>query len=154
MHYLKLMITTRVLALHMVVRSVFCPPPHPHPTRVLELMVSAPRYIPVHSCSICLLSPPIRVLELIHEAKWLTRLDIAIPESAQAVLEQEGRFKKYRAHLELVLSEYRSVCKQVPESLQLLFEPHILHVQQQLQPGLSTLAWNSMNIGEWVGMLE
>ena len=101
-----------------------------------------------HSRLIHFPSPSTRVLELIHEAKWLTRLDIAIPESAQAVLEQEGRFKKYRAHLELVLSDYREVCQQVPESLQPLFEPHILHVQQQLQPGLSTLAWNSMNIGE------
>ena len=101
-----------------------------------------------HSRLIHFPSPSTRVLELIHEAKWLTRLDIAIPESAQAVLEQEGRFKKYRAHLELVLSDYRDVCQQVPESLQPLFEPHILHVQQQLQPGLSTLAWNSMNIGE------
>lgn len=92
-----------------------------------------------------------RVLELIHEAKWLTRLDIAIPDSAQSVLEQEGRFKKYRAHLELVLSDYRQVCKQVPPALQQLFQPHIDHVQQQLQPGLSTLAWNSMNIGECEG---
>jgi hypothetical protein len=49
------------------------------------------------------------VLELIHEAKWLTRLDIAIPEAAQSVLDQEGRFKNYRAHLELVLSDYRKV---------------------------------------------
>ncbi|XP_076466964.1 uncharacterized protein LOC143298129 [Babylonia areolata] len=95
-----------------------------------------------------------RVLELIHEAKWLTRLDIAIPESAQSVLDQEARFKKYRAHLELVLSEYRDVCRQVPRSLQPLFAPHILHVQQQLQPGLSTLAWNSMNIDAFLHQIH
>lgn len=91
-----------------------------------------------------------RVLELIHEAKWLTRLDIAIPESAQSVLEQEARFKKYRAHLELVLSEYSLVCQQVPHHLKSLFQPHINNVHQQLQPGLSTLAWNSMNIGQLI----
>ncbi|XP_070190368.1 uncharacterized protein [Littorina saxatilis] len=95
-----------------------------------------------------------RVLELIHEAKWLTRLDIAIPDSAQSVLEQEGRFKKYRAHLELVLSDYRQVCKQVPPALQQLFQPHIDHVQQQLQPGLSTLAWNSMNIDAFLHQIH
>lgn len=95
-----------------------------------------------------------RVLELIHEAKWLTRLDIAIPESAQSVLQQEGRFKKYRAHLELVLSEYRQVCQQVPGPLQPLFQPHITHVHQQLQPGLSTLAWNSMNIDAFLHQIH
>ncbi|XP_025098007.1 LOW QUALITY PROTEIN: dynein gamma chain, flagellar outer arm-like [Pomacea canaliculata] len=95
-----------------------------------------------------------RVLELIHEAKWLTRLDIAIPESAQSVLEQEARFKKYRAHLELVLSEYSLVCQQVPHHLKPLFQPHINNVHQQLQPGLSTLAWNSMNIDAFLHQIH
>ena len=50
-----------------------------------------------------------RVLELIHEAKWLTRLGIQIPESAAAIMAQESRFKNYKSHLELVLNEYRQV---------------------------------------------
>ena len=50
-----------------------------------------------------------RVLELIHEAKWMTRLGIQIPDSAMSVMEQEARFKNYKAHLQLVLSDYRSV---------------------------------------------
>ncbi|ESO89151.1 hypothetical protein LOTGIDRAFT_229063 [Lottia gigantea] len=95
-----------------------------------------------------------RVLELIHEAKWLTRLDIQIPESAMNIMQQEERFKSYKGHLELVLNEYRSVCESIPESLRDLFTPHIENVQQQLQPGLNTLAWNSMNIDAFLHQIH
>jgi len=91
-----------------------------------------------------------RVLELIHEAKWLTRLGIQIPDSAVSIMQQESRFKNYKSHLELVLNEYREVCESIPEPLVSLFKPHIEFVDQQLQPGLTTLAWNSMNIGKFV----
>jgi len=87
-------------------------------------------------------------LELIHEAKWLTRLGIQIPEVAACIMSQESRFKNYKSHLELVLNDYRTVCQSIPDPLRHLFAPHIEHVLQQLQPGLTTLAWNSMNIGK------
>ena len=48
------------------------------------------------------------------------------------------------------LSQCRDVCKSIPAPLSKLFSPHVQHVQQQLQPGLSTLAWNSMNIGQGI----
>lgn len=65
-------------------------------------------------------------------------------------MQQESRFKSYKSHLELVLNEYKEVCKSIPESLQNLFTPHITFVEEQLQPGLTTLAWNSMNIGMFI----
>lgn len=77
----------------------------------------------------------------------MTRLGIQIPEAANAIMQQESRFKNYKSHLELVLNEYRTVCNSIPEPLKNLFAPHIEFVEQQLQPGLNTLAWNSMNIG-------
>ncbi|XP_013393403.1 dynein gamma chain, flagellar outer arm-like [Lingula anatina] len=95
-----------------------------------------------------------RVLELIHEAKWLTRLGIEIPESAQSVLNQEDRFKSYKSHLELCLQEFHSVCNSIPESLKLLFKSHIEQVQLNFQPGLSTLAWNSMNIDAFLHQIH
>ncbi|XP_041355189.1 dynein gamma chain, flagellar outer arm-like isoform X3 [Gigantopelta aegis] len=95
-----------------------------------------------------------RVLELIHEAKWLTRLEVPIPESAAAIMQQEGRFKNYKSHLELVLTEYRKVCKSIPEPLRKLFTSHMEFVEQQLQPGLATLAWNSMNIDAFLHQIH
>ncbi|XP_052708586.1 uncharacterized protein LOC128183562 isoform X10 [Crassostrea angulata] len=95
-----------------------------------------------------------RVLELIHEAKWLTRLGIQIPDAAIAIMQQESRFKSYKSHLELVLNEYKEVCEAIPEPLQKLFTAHKDHVEQQLQPGLSTLAWNSMNIDAFLHQIH
>ncbi|XP_052089132.1 uncharacterized protein LOC127725852 isoform X10 [Mytilus californianus] len=95
-----------------------------------------------------------RVLELIHEAKWLTRLGIQIPDSATAIMQQESRFKSYKSHLELVLHEYKETCKCIPESLQNLFTPHTKYVEEQLQPGLTTLAWNSMNIDAFLHQIH
>ncbi|CAG5121565.1 unnamed protein product, partial [Candidula unifasciata] len=47
-----------------------------------------------------------RILELIQEVKWMTRLGIQIPKSALAVLEQEQKYKSYKSHLELVLKDF------------------------------------------------
>ena len=88
-----------------------------------------------------------RVIELIHEAKWLTRLGVGIPESAQQVLQQESRFKGYKDHLELCIKDFNDVCDSIPEALKGLFQGHVDKALQNFQPGLSTLAWNSMNIG-------
>lgn len=89
-----------------------------------------------------------RVLELMQEAKWLKRMNIQIPESASQIVQKESRFKGYHDHLQLCLNEYKSVCAAIPEALLILFKPHIDACLQNFQPGLSTLAWNSMNIGE------
>ncbi|XP_070568705.1 dynein axonemal heavy chain 5-like isoform X4 [Ptychodera flava] len=86
------------------------------------------------------------VLQLIHECRWMTRLGIGIPDSALQVMKQEQRFKNYKNHLELCLSEFHDVCSEITEPLRELFQPHVDGVIQSLQPGLTTLAWNSMNI--------
>ncbi|BFZ10052.1 hypothetical protein BsWGS_13093 [Bradybaena similaris] len=87
-----------------------------------------------------------RILELIQEVKWMSRLGIQVPNSALTVLEQEQKFKGYKSQLELVLKDFRKVCKSIPRPLLKMFSPHIDHVHQQFQPGLSTLTWSSMNI--------
>ena len=90
-----------------------------------------------------------RVLELIHESKWLSRLSIAIPDSAKEVLQQEARFKRYKDHLELCLKDFSDVCASIPQEMGSLFKMHVDRALQNFHPGLSTLAWNSMNIGQY-----
>ena len=63
---------------------------------------------------------------------------------------QENRFKNYKQHLEFVLKDYSSICALVVEPLKKLLLPHMESVIQYLQPGLSTLAWNSMNIDAYL----
>ncbi len=87
------------------------------------------------------------MIELIHEAKWLTRLGVQIPASAQEVLQQEARFKGYKDHLHLCIKDFDDVFDSIPEALKALFQGHVDRALQNFQPGLCTLAWNSMNIG-------
>ena len=53
----------------------------------------------------------VRVLELIHEAKWLNRLGITIPDAAQQIMRQEARFKSYNDHLQLCINEFKQVSR-------------------------------------------
>ncbi|XP_041462850.1 dynein heavy chain 8, axonemal-like [Lytechinus variegatus] len=87
-----------------------------------------------------------RVLQLVQECRWMKRLDIEIPESALAVAKQEQRFKSYMNHLELCLKEFKDICFKIREPVHGLFQTHTRAVLVALQPGLSSLAWNSMNI--------
>ena len=57
------------------------------------------------------------------------------------------RFKNYKDHLELCVKEYNDVVASIPPAMQGLFEPHIEKAAQNFHPGLTTLSWNSMNIG-------
>ena len=59
---------------------------------------------------------------------------------------QEQRFKSYMNHLELCLKEFQDICFQIREPVQALFQTHTHAVMVALQPGLTSLAWNSMNI--------
>ncbi|XP_071801693.1 uncharacterized protein [Asterias amurensis] len=86
------------------------------------------------------------VLQLIQECRWLKRLGIDIPDSAQMVLKQEQRFKNYFNHLQLCLKEFHDIIGSIQAPVRSLFRPHINNVTVTLQPGLTTLAWNSMNI--------
>ncbi|XP_028415382.1 dynein heavy chain 8, axonemal-like isoform X2 [Dendronephthya gigantea] len=91
-----------------------------------------------------------RVVELIQECKGLLRFGISLPENALEVFRQESRFKNYKQHLEFVLKDYSNICSLVPEPLKKLLLPHMESVIQYLQPGMSTLAWNSMNIDAYL----
>lgn len=88
------------------------------------------------------------MLELIQEARWMTRMDIQLPDLASEVLAQEARFKSYKNNLELCLREFQSVQQTIPPILHDLFQAHVESTRQIFQPGLNTLSWDSMNIGK------
>ena len=88
-----------------------------------------------------------RVLQLIQEARWLSRIGIQIPESAQQILQQEHRYKTYKDHLELCLMDLHEVMSSIPDPLRTLFTSHEETTRQAFQAGMTTLTWNSMNIG-------
>ena len=86
------------------------------------------------------------ILQLIREAKCLSKLDIKIPEAAKIVLLQERNFKTYYDDLRFALAEYDRIVALInPVTLEVI-KPHLTLMELKLRPGLITLTWTSMNI--------
>ena len=47
------------------------------------------------------------------------------------------------------MKEFNDVVQSIPMNLRELFESHIERATQNFHPGLTTLSWNSMNIGQY-----
>ena len=84
---------------------------------------------------------------MIEEAKFLRRLGLKLPDNALTLVQQEKRLKGYKMHLEEALDEFNNVRDEIPVTMRVMFEQHVSKTAQNFQPGLTTLAWNSMNIG-------
>ena len=55
------------------------------------------------------------ILQLIREAKCMSRLGIDVPEAARVVMLQEDKFKGYHNELTYLLAEYQDVVsRQLP----------------------------------------
>jgi dynein heavy chain len=94
------------------------------------------------------------ILQLIREAKLLTRIGVAVPEAARAVMLQEDKFKRYYNELSYSLDSYRAVAAQIPPVLLPLLEPHLRDFERKLHPGMVTLTWASMNIDGYLHRLH
>jgi len=90
------------------------------------------------------------ILQLMREAKYLQRMGIEVPESAKMVLLQEDKFKGYYNQLTHVLKEAEKIERAVPAVLRPLMQPHIVDLEQKVQPGLYVLTWTSMNIDAYL----
>eukprot|EP00887_Chlorella_sp_A99_P001633 scaffold8.g1633.t1 len=86
------------------------------------------------------------VLQLMREAKYMRRLGLAVPDSAQMVLLQEEKFKHYHAQLSHALRELERVLGGISPTLRPLLRPHVEDLDAKVQPGLLVLTWTSMNI--------
>jgi dynein heavy chain len=90
------------------------------------------------------------ILQLIREAKCLSRMGIEIPESARMVLLQETKFKLYYNTLLHSLKEYRRVVQMVRPISSNLLKPHLDNLEFSLRPGMVSLTWTSMNIDVYI----
>jgi dynein heavy chain len=90
------------------------------------------------------------ILQLIREAKCLSRMGIEIPESARMVLLQELKFKQYFNTLQHILKEYRRVIQMVRPISANLLKPHLDNLEFMLRPGMVALKWTSMNIDQYI----
>lgn len=71
-----------------------------------------------------------KILNLIHETKWMLRMNLDVPNAAKTVLAREKQFKKYKMHLEQCLYDYKLVSR--PTYLLSLLLTFLLWESQQI----------------------
>ncbi|KAH8068253.1 dynein light chain binding protein [Aureococcus anophagefferens] len=106
-------------------------------------------YLWYEACQKLFVNFDAQVLQLIREAKCLTRMGIDIPEESRMVLSQEDRFKGFYNELKYALSEYDRVCGRIQPQTASVLSPHLQTLECKLRPGMVTLTWTSMNISTY-----
>ena len=70
------------------------------------------------------------------------RLGLWLPETAQHILQQEGRFKKYQDELQGFLDEYNKLDESMPQKLKALLAPHLADLDRTFP----ALTWSNIRI--------
>ncbi|CDI77652.1 hypothetical protein EPH_0029460 [Eimeria praecox] len=86
------------------------------------------------------------IARLIREAKIMERMDMEIPDSGRIVFLREQKLKWCYDELKFVLDEYQRVSSAVRPVTAGLLQRHLDYFEKQLNPGLNSLTWASLNI--------
>ncbi|XP_075255403.1 dynein axonemal heavy chain 5-like isoform X4 [Convolutriloba macropyga] len=90
------------------------------------------------------------VYEMLQEAKFMSRMQMDLPDVAKRILNNEMRFKKYKSRLDSLISDFYEVKDMIPAEMTSLFKPHIHTMISIFSPGWMTISWNSMNIDAYL----
>ncbi|CAH8644888.1 unnamed protein product [Schistosoma haematobium] len=90
------------------------------------------------------------ILELVHEARYISSLGFNIPSVASRLLIQEIMLKQRHNILEELLNAIEETWASVPNVLLPLFQPFRDKLCQALNAGIYQLNWNSTNIDDFV----
>ncbi|KAK2859784.1 hypothetical protein Q5P01_004404 [Channa striata] len=85
------------------------------------------------------------VLEVLQEARWMSKLGATVPKVVIKLMSREGQLKGLYNRLLELLRDYSSVVDRIPPLLHPLMQPLIGRVDTALSPGLTTLSWKSLN---------
>ena len=90
------------------------------------------------------------IIELVQEAKGLTRLGVLIPEEVKLLVEQEARFKAYKDALLHMLREIDRIKPMMNEVLQTVCTGIWEELDRRISPGLTSVMWTSLGIQEYI----
>ncbi|XP_051871749.1 dynein axonemal heavy chain 5 [Pristis pectinata] len=90
------------------------------------------------------------VLELLLEAKYLYKLGLEVPQEALNLWLKEAEIKHHYLSIQELLRNYQNVVNSIPSIIQPLMKPFISQVDEALIPGMTMLAWTSLNIEKFV----
>eukprot|EP00768_Dysnectes_brevis_P002834 gnl/Dysnectes_brevis/2072_a2396_807.p1 GENE.gnl/Dysnectes_brevis/2072_a2396_807~~gnl/Dysnectes_brevis/2072_a2396_807.p1 ORF type:complete len:4631 (+),score=1942.19 gnl/Dysnectes_brevis/2072_a2396_807:116-13894(+) len=94
------------------------------------------------------------IVQLCREAHHLSRLGLAVPETARAVTMHEEQLLKHRDDLALMLEDAAQAELSVHPVAKDAMEPLLARLRRRLAPGLRTLCWTSMNIQAYVASVR
>ncbi|XP_041817844.1 dynein heavy chain 5, axonemal [Chelmon rostratus] len=90
------------------------------------------------------------VLEVLQEARWMTKLGASVPKVIVKMSCREAEIKALSRRLLELLQDYRSVVSRIPPFLFPLMRPFIGRVEAALSPGLTTLSWTALNTDAFI----
>uniref|UniRef100_A0A8C4SPC6 Dynein axonemal heavy chain 5 n=1 Tax=Erpetoichthys calabaricus TaxID=27687 RepID=A0A8C4SPC6_ERPCA len=84
-----------------------------------------------------------QILIVIREAECMLRMGLEIPPFALSLQQKQETFKKNYNKLQVLRSKIQSAFEQ-------LFSPHLVKVDEAIQPGLTSLSWTSLNFEKYL----
>ncbi|XP_013770736.1 LOW QUALITY PROTEIN: dynein heavy chain 5, axonemal-like [Pundamilia nyererei] len=90
------------------------------------------------------------VLEVLQEARWMTKLGVNVPKVIQKMTSREPELRDLYSRLLEMLQDYSSVVGRVPPLLLPIMQPFIGRVEEALSPGLTSLSWTALNTERFV----
>ncbi|MBN3290180.1 DYH5 protein, partial [Polypterus senegalus] len=91
-----------------------------------------------------------QILIVIREAECMLRMGLEIPPFALSLQQKQETFKKNYNKLQMVLEENRRVRSKIQSAFDQLFGPHLVKVDEAIQPGLTSLSWTSLNFEKYL----
>ncbi|XP_076617159.1 dynein axonemal heavy chain 5 isoform X1 [Chaetodon auriga] len=90
------------------------------------------------------------VLEVLQEARWMTKLGATVPKVIVKMSCREAQLKALYERLLDLLQDYRSAVARIPPFLSPVMQPFIGRVEAALSPGLTTLSWTALNTDAFI----
>ncbi|XP_077576575.1 dynein axonemal heavy chain 5 isoform X2 [Stigmatopora nigra] len=94
------------------------------------------------------------IMTQIREANCMSRNNLEVPPFAAQLQRQQDTFKKNINNLQFMLSENKRVRGKIQSAFEPLAMPHVVKVDEAIQPGLTSLNWTSMNIDKYLSNIE
>ena len=90
------------------------------------------------------------ILELIRETQCLARLGLEIPKEAAILAQREDILKKHYQDLTQLVEKNKRLRERIKQPFEALLAPKIHRLNDILKPGLTSLTWASLTIGEFI----
>ncbi|XP_078395203.1 dynein axonemal heavy chain 5 [Cetorhinus maximus] len=95
-----------------------------------------------------------QILTLIRETECMAKMGLEIPPFAKVFQQKQDIFKKNYNKLQMTLSENKRIRSKIQNSFVQLMGPHLVKVDNAIQPGLTSLNWTSLNIDKYLNRIS